>query len=61
MQSPCIKICQIDRENGLCTGCHRTLDEIAGWAGFSENERLEILADIDRRRDSRDTGTDARA
>ncbi|WP_103224293.1 DUF1289 domain-containing protein [Roseibium marinum] len=52
MQSPCINICQIDRENGLCTGCHRTLDEIAGWAGFSEHKRLEIMADLDRRRDA---------
>lgn len=61
MQSPCIKICQIDRENGLCTGCLRTLDEIAGWAGYSEIERLEILADLDRRRGSQDSGTDTRA
>ncbi|PVB63487.1 DUF1289 domain-containing protein [Labrenzia sp. 011] len=51
MQSPCINICQIDRESRLCTGCLRSLDEIAGWAGFSEGQRREIMADLDRRRE----------
>ena len=29
VQSPCINICKMDAANGLCTGCWRTLDEIA--------------------------------
>lgn len=42
--SPCIRVCRIDPANGLCTGCLRTLDEIAGWASFSEAERSAINA-----------------
>ena len=29
--SPCIKVCVIDPASGLCTGCWRSLDEIAAW------------------------------
>ncbi|TYC63247.1 DUF1289 domain-containing protein [Rhodobacterales bacterium] len=50
MVSPCINICQIDRKSGLCTGCLRSLDEIAGWATFTDHERLEIMAVLDQRR-----------
>ncbi|MCV0429913.1 MAG: DUF1289 domain-containing protein [Roseibium sp.] len=60
MKSPCINICQIDHESGLCTGCLRTLDEIAGWAAFSDDERAEVLSDIDSRRPiDRDEGSPA--
>lgn len=50
METPCIKICRIDPQSGLCTGCLRTLDEIAGWSGFSISRRSEILSDLGRRR-----------
>ena len=29
--SPCISVCEMDRGDGLCRGCFRTLDEIAAW------------------------------
>ncbi|MBN9670264.1 DUF1289 domain-containing protein [Labrenzia aggregata] len=50
MKSPCVNICQIEQTSGLCTGCLRTLDEIAGWSGFSDAKRNEVLADLNRRR-----------
>ncbi|WP_289033400.1 DUF1289 domain-containing protein [uncultured Roseibium sp.] len=53
MKSPCTKICQIDRTNGLCLGCYRTLDEIAGWGRMSDAEREVILLDLDGRRAAR--------
>jgi predicted Fe-S protein YdhL (DUF1289 family) len=34
--SPCISVCVIDAPTGLCAGCYRTLDEIAGWIGFPQ-------------------------
>jgi len=40
-ESPCIKICQIDLD-GLCRGCGRTLNEIAGWRDMSNAERVVI-------------------
>ncbi len=48
--SPCINVCRMDAESGLCAGCLRTLDEIAGWARASNDARLAILAEVERRR-----------
>ena len=52
--SPCIKVCRLDPTGTFCTGCRRTLDEIAGWAGYGAAERERIMADLPRRRE-RDT------
>ena len=41
--SPCIKVCIVDGESGLCLGCFRTLEEIAAWAGLPEPERTAIV------------------
>lgn len=49
MISPCVQICVILPATGLCTGCGRTLDEIAGWSGYPESERLRIMADLPQR------------
>ena len=49
--SPCIDVCQMDPDTGLCAGCYRTLDEIAGWSGADRDTRLAILAAVAHRRD----------
>ncbi|MEN9727017.1 MAG: hypothetical protein RL434_1383 [Pseudomonadota bacterium] len=51
IETPCIGICQIEKATGLCTGCARTLREIAGWAGFPDAERRRIMAELPRRRE----------
>jgi uncharacterized protein len=48
--SPCINICRMNGESGLCEGCFRTLDEIAGWSRQGDDEKLRILALIAQRR-----------
>jgi hypothetical protein len=48
--SPCISVCVIDAPTGLCAGCYRTLDEIAGWMGLSPDQRRLLLAQIAQRR-----------
>jgi len=48
--SPCINVCRMDADTGLCAGCFRTLDEIAAWARASDAGRLGILAAVARRR-----------
>ncbi len=50
MKSPCIDVCEIDRDSGLCNGCLRTLEEIAGWSAYSDDRRAEIMMDLDMRR-----------
>lgn len=42
--SPCIKVCVIHPETQLCTGCLRTLDEIAGWGRMTDVERAAIMS-----------------
>jgi uncharacterized protein len=37
---------------GVCTGCCRTLEEIARWSEMSEAERARIMAALARRRRS---------
>ncbi len=48
--SPCTLVCTIDRPSGLCLGCQRTLDEIAGWSRADVNEKHAILARVETRR-----------
>ncbi len=30
--SPCVSVCRVQAETGLCGGCYRTLSEISGWS-----------------------------
>src|SRR5271168_3905593 len=48
--TPCVKVCLIDGESGLCVGCQRTLPEVASWARLSDAERAEIMAILPDRR-----------
>jgi predicted Fe-S protein YdhL (DUF1289 family) len=50
LPSPCVSVCEMDNGTGLCKGCFRTLEEIAGWSGFSDERRLQVIADIRERR-----------
>jgi predicted Fe-S protein YdhL (DUF1289 family) len=48
--SPCTSVCVIDPPTGLCAGCYRTLDEIAGWIGLSAERRRALVAELSLRR-----------
>jgi predicted Fe-S protein YdhL (DUF1289 family) len=48
--SPCIGICRMDAAGHFCTGCLRTLDEIAAWSTSTEETRLAVLRLVDQRR-----------
>lgn len=47
--SPCISVCQMSSATQLCSGCYRTLEEIAGWSQADEAQRLVIWAHIEAR------------
>lgn len=49
--TPCVMVCAVDGESGLCLGCFRTLKEIAGWRALSDDERAAVMADLPARRD----------
>ncbi len=50
IRTPCVKVCVVDGESGLCLGCYRDLSEVAGWARLSEAEREAIMAELPSRR-----------
>ena len=50
LPSPCVSVCEMDGVTGLCKGCFRTLEEIAGWSGFSDEQRLQVIARLRERR-----------
>ena len=49
ISTPCIRVCILDPESGLCEGCGRTAGEIGGWGGLGEPERLAIMAGLEDR------------
>ena len=49
--TPCIKLCIVDGESGLCLGCFRSLPEVARWGRMDDDERAQIMGGLaDRRR-----------
>jgi len=49
MESPCVNVCVIEADTGYCAGCHRTIAEIAAWAGMSGEQRRKIMAGLSER------------
>ena len=47
--SPCIDICQMDPESGLCVGCGRTIEEIANWSSYTNEKKKNILKQLKSR------------
>ncbi|WP_442968817.1 DUF1289 domain-containing protein [Ramlibacter sp.] len=47
--SPCICICRVDPRSGLCDGCLRTIDEIAGWTSMSDAGKREVWTRLGER------------
>ena len=47
--TPCVQVCVVDGESGLCLGCYRTLAEVAGWSRLSDTQRSAIMADLPSR------------
>lgn len=56
IESPCIKVCAIDPDTGLCQGCRRTIAEITGWASFTDTERKRIMKQLKTRQTERQPG-----
>jgi len=44
VRSPCVSVCEM--EDGVCTACNRTLEDITRWSSMSERERLERMREL---------------
>lgn len=41
--SPCVNICVVHPGARICTGCYRSIEEIARWSVMTEAERKAVL------------------
>ncbi len=44
--SPCIGLCEMAPDTGLCRGCLRTLDEIVQWGGASDAYKRAVWLEL---------------
>ena len=44
--SPCISVCTMDFDGNFCTGCWRSIDEIAVWSRCDDTQKKVIWAHI---------------
>ncbi|MEI2805248.1 DUF1289 domain-containing protein [Albidovulum sp.] len=49
LESPCIRVCVVHPTERICVGCHRTVEEIAGWSRMAPEERRRIMAELPSR------------
>ena len=49
VKSPCVSICAL--HEGICQGCGRTQEEIAGWWDMTNEEKQQVLENIQKRQD----------
>lgn len=48
--SPCVNVCRMNAQTGYCEGCLRTIDEIACWSGYTDEDKLAVIAKLAARR-----------
>ena len=44
--TPCISVCRVNADNGLCEGCFRTLGEISAWGRSTAANKRELWKTI---------------
>lgn len=44
--SPCVAVCTMTPDTALCTGCWRTIDEIATWSQMDNSAKRAVWAQI---------------
>ena len=49
VKSPCINICTINSNSGLCIGCNRTQKELNNWVTLGFLEKKQVLERIQSR------------
>jgi len=47
--SPCLAVCQMSPQSGLCVGCWRSLDEIARWGSAPQAFQRAVWQRIEER------------
>jgi len=51
LQDPCIGVCSQNPETKQCYGCQRTPEEIENWYNLSDDEKIKLFDELEKRRD----------
>ena len=46
VDSPCVSVCLIHPDVGICLGCHRTRAEVDRWNDLTPEERGRVLDEL---------------
>ncbi len=49
--SPCVNVCRMAADSGLCEGCWRTVDEIRAWRASDDAFKLDIWQRVEQRQE----------
>lgn len=49
IKSPCVNVCKYNSDK-ICISCYRDIDEITNWIKYSNDEKLKVLDNIQKRR-----------
>ena len=41
--TPCVGICSLDYDTGICIACKRTRQEITDWTVYTHEERMAVM------------------
>jgi hypothetical protein len=44
--SPCVSVCRMNPDDGLCSGCLRSIDEIIAWGSLDEPSKRRVWESI---------------
>jgi len=50
--SPCTNICRMNPATGWCSGCWRTLAEIAAWSTMAADDKRHVWSLLPQRREA---------
>ncbi len=49
MPSPCVGVCRMSEDSGLCQGCWRTRDELRAWKASDDESKLAVWRLVEQR------------
>ncbi len=47
--SPCVGVCRLSEDSGLCLGCWRTRDELRAWKASDDEAKLAVWRLVEQR------------
>lgn len=47
--SPCVGVCRLSEDSGLCEGCWRTRDELRAWKASDDESKLAVWRLVEQR------------